>query len=603
MTFRFFSAAHFFGFCAILIAISITPNRTYAADIEIARSGSIVALINPQRACGQQVGMAITAESLDDLENEAVMVALVKKSGEAVAAKCNYVKSLKIIGYVDRKPVMRAGAAAGQGWDDYFWYWLPNVGRTKSAAPVATRRTNSAPAVAARRATPNTQPTGNALEAEVAARRDKQVRDRAVAQAKQTGAPVTAADYLAHYAYLEAPSAHPSICGDFALRQPFTEGKGAPTTLAATVNQLSGGDPQALMQSHRKVFADFSTQRVKFDNHCAASTKLGERKLCDMKDFNCAVLTACMRYLNPAASAESQAIFPKCINRETRSIAMARQQTYAARIMVKGKEVRFYLGKNFGADDTHGDWCGKNLWGKVEYPQDYNVLPALAKTIGGVLNETLSARCPRAETVVVGLYNYTDKYGPRQVSANGQYLEAYKDGTVWNTNLHPDYVQTLRAKANLSALWSMVSNPTELGYATGMARYNDAASKSALSRYAVYAREGKVCKMRQAVRHCYVSTTWSPSYGGRIGRTMIINQHATHWSSCQDPCKNHEGYCNMETGARYKTAEAAERANCRPASQGEIDAAIAAVQVDSSVQAYPYEVLYLPYDQIPPKGQ
>lgn len=602
MTFRFFSAAHFFGFCAILIAISITPNRTHAADIEIARSGSIVALINPQRACGQQVGMAITAESLDDLENEAVMAALVKKSGEAVAAKCNYVKSLQIIGYVDRKPVMRAGAAAGQGWDDYFWYWLPNVGRTKSAATVAARRTAANNRTATRNVV-TSQPATKGLDADVAARRDKQVRDRTVAQAKQTGAPVTASDYLAQYAFLEAPSEHPSICGDFTLRQPFTDGKGAPTTLATTVNQLSGGDPQALMQSHRKVFADFSTQRVKFNNRCAASAKLGGGKLCDMTDFNCAVLTACMGYLNAAATDENRAYFPKCINQKTRSIAMERQQTYAARFMVEGKEVRFYLGKNFGADDTHGDWCGKNLWGKVEYPQDYNVLPALAKTIGGVLNETLSARCSRAETVVVGLYTYTTKFGPRQVRSNGQYLEAYRDENVWNTNLHPDYVQTLRAKANLSALWSMVSNPTELGYATGMARYNDAASKSAQSRYAVYAREGKVCKMRQAVRHCYVSTSWTPSYGGSIGRTMIINQQATHWSSCQDPCKNHEGYCNMETGARYKTAEAAERANCRPGSQGEIEAAIAAVQVDSSVQAYPYEVLYLPYDKIPPKGQ
>lgn len=80
---------------------------------------------------------------------------------------------------------------------------------------------------------------------------------------------------------------------------------------------------------------------------------------------------------------------------------------------------------------------------------------------------------------------------------------------------------------------------------------------------------------------------------------MIINQQATSWSSCEAPCKGHEGYCNMETGARYATAEAAERTNCRPADQAEIDAAISAVQPDPSVQAYGYEILYLPYNAFP----
>ena len=58
----------------------------------------------------------------------------------------------------------------------------------------------------------------------------------------------------------------------------------------------------------------------------------------------------------------------------------------------------------------------------------------------------------------------------------------------------------------------------------------------------------------------------------------------------------------METGARYGTAEAAERANCRTASQTEIDAAIAAVSVDTAVAAYSYALLYRPYDQFPPQG-
>lgn len=227
---------------------------------------------------------------------------------------------------------------------------------------------------------------------------------------------------------------------------------------------------------------------------------------CDLGDFNCAVLAECKVYLNPNATAENRAYFPRCVNQRARSIATERQQVYAARIDVKGKEARLYLAKHYGADDNFGDWCGEDLWGKIEYPQDYSVLPALAKTVVAALNESLSARCPRAKTVDLLLYTYTTEYGPRKVAFDSNYLRAYRDGGVWNVNLHPKYVEKLQAQANLRALWSMISSPTQLGYFMGMVRYNDAAANSAKARYAQYAHEGNVCRMREAVKHCYVST-------------------------------------------------------------------------------------------------
>ena len=55
----------------------------------------------------------------------------------------------------------------------------------------------------------------------------------------------------------------------------------------------------------------------------------------------------------------------------------------------------------------------------------------------------------------------------------------------------------------------------------------------------------------------------------------------------------------MDTGARYSDSEAAERANCREASQAEIDAAIAAANVSNAYPPYRYEVLYQPWHRIP----
>jgi hypothetical protein len=55
----------------------------------------------------------------------------------------------------------------------------------------------------------------------------------------------------------------------------------------------------------------------------------------------------------------------------------------------------------------------------------------------------------------------------------------------------------------------------------------------------------------------------------------------------------------METGARYGDAESAERANCRVATQEEIDAAIAGATVSKEFPPYQYNIVYLPWHRIP----
>ncbi|GAB4146496.1 MAG: hypothetical protein Tsb0016_16970 [Sphingomonadales bacterium] len=556
---RFIARGFVIGVIAAIAGLCSVGNDVHAADKEIATAGPFTILVNERRQCAQVVGLAFLAADDGAYEDDAAMAVAVAAARQALGGKCQSLKAFSITGYAARKPVYRASASAGEDWQ-VSGYWVGQAGRKKN-------------------------------------------EEKQAAQRRAAGAPASAKDYLDHYAYVEAPAENANICGTFALRQPL-RGPDAPvTSLAQVVNGLSGGDPEAYIFQHQKIFNDIATQRNRFNNRCAASVKLGRDALCSDKDFDCAVLTACMGHLNPAATDAQRAYFGQCIENQTHRIAQERQKTYAARFMVEGEEVRVILGKVVGADDRLGDWCGEHLWGRIEYPREFNVLPALAKTTAAIVNESLSAQCAAAKTVTFALARFSSKFSSRQARHEVNYLQAFRDDDVWHVNLHPDYIQQLRAQQNLSALWAMVSNPSSLGYAMSMARYNEASAMAAQSRYARYAREGKVCQMRDAVRHCYVSTSWTAGYGGSIGRTMIITHTPTYWSSCSDPCKNHRGYCNMETGARYGTAEAAERANCRPASQTEIDAAIDAVSVDTAIPAYRYALLYWPYDQFPPQGQ
>jgi hypothetical protein len=321
---------------------------------------------------------------------------------------------------------------------------------------------------------------------------------------------------------------------------------------------------------------------------------------CNLKDFNCAITTRCQGYLNTVATeVEKQARYNQCLEQQTRHISKKRQQTYAAEFFVDDQQVRLFFGKHVGADKNYGDWCGETLWGKLQYPMRYNVLPSVTKTVLDIIDSSLSEHCPAAKNVSIAFYKYSPKMGIGQTYNHGEFLQAYKEDNHWHANLHPSYIQTLQAKANMNALWSMISSPDATGYATGMARYNEGANRSLLSRYARYAQEGKVCKMPTDIRHCYVSTTWTPMYGGSIGKTAIINYSSTDWSSCPSPCDDFDGYCNMKTGTKYKTVELAERSNCRVATEDEIELAIRRAQIDSSVESYPYKLHYSPYDQLP----
>lgn len=99
-------------------------------------------------------------------------------------------------------------------------------------------------------------------------------------------------------------------------------------------------------------------------------------KSCDDKDFNCVVTMRCQDHLNTVATVqEKQTRYSKCLAQQTRHIAKQRQQIYAAEFFIDNQQVRLFFGKHVGADKNYGDWCGKTLWGKLQYPMKYNVPP------------------------------------------------------------------------------------------------------------------------------------------------------------------------------------------------------------------------------------
>lgn len=415
---------------------------------------------------------------------------------------------------------------------------------------------------------------------------------------------IPAREVLESYAGVDAPSLDEARCGPFVLRDRF--GDSQSTTAKAVITRLAGGNLNALIGSggrYREVLDDISSQRADYNKQCQAAVLLERESICTPDDFDCAVVSSCAQYTFSHVSDESRARFPSCIDSATRRVAEQRQRVLAAEISLEEMTTELIIAKFPGADEQLGDWCGETLYGILNWPLDYNLTPSLARTISDILNESLSARCPSAENLVLRVDRFTRSGNRRNFSAGSeQFLRAYRESGVWNIAYHEDFLQHQRGEAFINSLFqtmkAMGSNPSSLGFAVAAGPLNAAMAAQQRSRFGKYAREGKVCQMREAVRHCHVSTTWVTGYGGRIGRTMITTSTPTRHSSCAEPCKFHEGYCNMETGARYQDAEAAERANCRDASQSEIDASIAAANVSGSFPPYEYKALYLPWDRI-----
>ena len=416
---------------------------------------------------------------------------------------------------------------------------------------------------------------------------------------------IPAQEILTSYANVDAPSLDEGRCGTFKLRDPF--GGGQLTTAKQVVTKLAGGNLNALIGTtgrYGEVLDSISAQRNDYDKRCQAAILMERDTICSAKDFECAVVSSCAQYTMPHVSDESRNLFPGCIDSATRRVAEQRQRVLAAELSLEGITAELIVAKFPGADEQLGNWCGESLYAILNWPLDFNLTPSLTRTISEIFNDSLSAQCPSAKNLTLRVDRFTT-YGNRRSLAvkSEQFLRAYRESGVWNIAYHEDFLQQQQATAYVESLFKTMiaigNNPTTLGFALAASPLNEAMAAQQRNRFAQYAREGKVCKMRDAVRHCHVSTTWTTGYGGTIGRTMILTSSPTRHSSCPEPCQFHSGYCNMETGARYNSAEAAERVNCRAASQSEIQAAISSANVSTEFPPYEHRILYLPWDQIP----
>lgn len=536
----------------------ISPLQVLAAEVELLRMGKYVISME-EGSCGESVDLFIRAPSWEAFKKDAEIQQAAKYAEYDVRQSgCQAFKAFTIKGLVNDTQVYEGVAARATNWK-------PQGGIVKGAE----RKPTPPPAV-------GIYGPGN----------------------------IPARDILKGRAWVEAPSLDETRCGPFELRDPF--GGSQATTLKDAITRLAGGNLDALIGSggrYRQVLDNISNQRSDYNSRCQAAILLQRNSLCTPEDFDCAVVSSCAQYAMPHVSEASKERFPSCIDSATRRVAEQRQRVLAARIRAEDITTELLIAKFPGADENLGDWCGETLYATVNWPNDYKLTPSLARTVSDVLNESLSTQCPAASNVSVRVHRFKSFGGRRQFYGTEQFLRAYRESGAWNIAYHEDFLQQQRGKAFVDSLFStmkaMGSNPTSLGFAVAAGPLNAAMAAQQRDRFAKYAREGKVCRMRDEVRHCYVSTTWVTGYGGSIGRTMITTSTPTRHSSCAEPCKFHEGYCNMQTGARYSDAESAERANCRDASPAEIDAAISAANVSESFPPYAYEVVYLPWDRIP----
>jgi hypothetical protein len=544
----------FVAFCIALLSLhSVT-----AAEVDLLRMGKYRVSME-EGSCGDTVDLIIRAPAWEAFEKDAeIRQAASYAEYHVRQAGCQTFQAFNVKGLVNESLVYQGVAARSRNW-------VPEGGILEGAS----REPTPSPAVGIYG--PGSMPAREILEGR---------------------------------AWIEAPSLDQARCGPFELRDPF--GSNNTTTLTDAITRLAGGNLDALIGTggrYGKVLGDISAQRSEYNRHCQAAILLERDSLCTPADFACAVVSSCAQYAMPHVSDESRALFPSCIDTATRRVAAQRQRVLAARITAEDVETELLIAKLPGADERLGDWCGETLYATVSWPQGYRLTPSLARTVSDILNDSLTRHCPEAATVGIRVRRFTAIGSRRAYSGVEQFLRAYRESGAWNIAYHEDFLQQQRGQAYLESLFNtmkaMGSNPTSLGFAVAAGPLNAAMAAQQRDRFANYAREGKVCRMRDAVRHCYVSTTWVSGYGGRIGRTMITTSTPTRHSSCAAPCEFHNGYCNMETGARYPDAEAAERANCRDASSAEIEAAIAAANVSEQFPPYPYEIVYLPWDRIP----
>jgi len=543
----------------LLCFAALVLSPVQAAEVELLRMGEY-RIATEEDSCGEEVPLIIRAGRWEAFEKDAeIRQAASYAEYDVRQSGCKSFSAFRVKGYANNMLVYEGVAARA---DD----WQPEGG---ILAAVDRSPTPAAP----------------------------------VGMFGPSGGSTTAREYLARMASVESPSMDARRCGPFTLRDPFNGSRS--TTLRDAITRLAAGELDAVIDGgrYRAVLNDISNQRNEYDLRCKAAILLERDSICIPDDFDCAVVSACAQYAMAHVSDASRERFPSCIESSTRKVAEQRQQVLAARISVEGIATELIIAKLPGADERLGDWCGETLYAKLNWPQDFNVTPSLARTVSDILNESLSEACPTARRLNVMVQRFRQYTNRRAASRSEQFLRAYREDGAWNIAYHEDFLRERAASAKLESLFNTMkaigSNPTSLGFAVAAGPLNAAMAENQRNRFAKYAREGKVCRMRDAVRHCYVSTTYETGYGGRIGRTMIITHTPKRWSSCREPCDFHDGYCNMETGARYRDAESAERANCRAASSEEIQAATAAANVSEAYPAYRYEILYAPWHQVP----
>jgi len=166
------------------------------------------------------------------------------------------------------------------------------------------------------------------------------------------------------------------------------------------------------------------------------------------------------------------------------------------------------------------------------------------------------------------IYPLKPQYSGYFDTSDPEYIEMFVRLTSERERIRAHNAET---RAMFSAIKGMVKSGGNFGEIVQVATelvedVEDYESLERVSRSRLYALEGKVCGMRSSVVLCYSSTSSDTSY---LGRGWLSTKQ-TVTSHCASPCSGHEGFCDMETGQKYNSAEAAERDNCRVGTEAEL---------------------------------
>lgn len=563
--------------CQFLLSLTVVLTAhaliiARASAREIGRFGDFTVQVSDQNWCSENVGLEILAGVPSAfIENRADLERSVGLARAALSLDCPRFVALQVQGVAEGITVYSGVAREIDSWR------LVSIPLTPDSVPSAH--------TAVHNASPHSSSAVHSSEAE-----------------RRTSVPAGVGQSARSIAYGDPGVQSKAACGDQQLydedgsltttdrivgyHYSMKRGRVTPAPITAAELKRKYPLPDRIGIWGGRTQGEYSIlkQQEYHSSRCAAATFLEMDRPCDTDDLQCQAVADC-----PSRDAA-------CVRDRLDYWGSRFQGALVATIRHDPVNnllpfARFVVYRPAHIDGKPDDWCGQTLGGELNYPLTgrFPIDARAAKSVESILDQAVSNKCPSAERIALRVTTLDFKRAPFAIGE--------KISGKWNVKIRPDWgVTGPQNNKNRSPLDVILSTDGSVGsiveavtqYALDQQAAVDDAQRKRMVRYV--AEEGKVCAPRASVAFCYTSENRTNTLGPTFGRTTTIQTRIDVNSSCAAPCSGHDGYCDMSSGRKFTSLEAAERDNCRAATSQEKEAILSAAKVTTATKPWPYQL-------------